>query len=58
MAIEKKAKTKGYADIDHGHRTDFSEKSQACMAQFFKWDIIPNKNEPEESAEDLWALLL
>ena len=50
---KKKAKTKGYADIDHGHRTDFSERSQACMAEFFKWDILPNKNEPEESAEDL-----
>ena len=52
---KKKAKTKGYADIDHGHRTDFSERSQACMAEFFKWDILPNKNEPEESAEDLWG---
>ena len=39
----------------HGHRTDFSERSQATMNVFFKsWDKLPNKDEPEESAEDLW----
>ena len=52
---KKQAKVKGYADISHGHRTDFSERSQATMQVFFKaWDKLPNKDEPEESAEDLW----
>ena len=35
--------------------SDFSERSQATMQVFFKaWDKLPNKDEPEESAEDLW----
>ena len=39
---------KGYADITPGHRTDFSERSQQLMAQFYKqWGEIPK----EETAE-------
>ena len=29
-------KIKGYADINPGHRTDFSERSQKVMAEFYK----------------------
>ena len=39
---------KGYADINPGHRTDFSEKSQAIMAKFYKcWDDFPPKDAAE-----------
>ena len=39
---------KGYSDITPGHRTDFSERSQQLMAQFYKqWGEIPK----EETAE-------
>ena len=45
-----KEKVKGYADINPGHRTNFSERSQATMGKFFKsWEELPNKNEAEES---------
>jgi nitroreductase len=45
-----KQKIKGYADINPGHRTDFSERSQSTMAKFFKsWEALPNKNEAEEA---------
>ena len=41
-----KNKVKGYADILPGHRTDFSERTQASMAQFFKlFDDLPNKSD-------------
>ena len=34
-------KIKGYEDIEPGHRTDCSERSQATMAKFFEqWDKI------------------
>jgi len=45
-----KEKVKGYADINPGHRTNFSERSQACMAKFYKSaENLPNKNEAEEA---------
>ena len=31
-----KEKVKGYADINPGHRTNFSERSQSTMGKFFK----------------------
>ena len=41
-------KIKGYADIPPGHRTDFSERSQAVMAKFYKqWDDFPKKEAEE-----------
>ena len=50
-----KEKVKGYADINPGHRTDFSERSQATMAKFFKiGDNLTNKNELEESNADFF----
>ena len=50
-----KEKVKGYADINPGHRTDFSERSQAIMAKFFKiGDNLTNKNELEESNADFF----
>lgn len=48
-------KVKGYADIKPGHRTDFSERSQASMAKFFKMaESLPNKNEAEEANYNLF----
>ena len=42
-------KVKGYGDINPGHRTDFSERSQGTMANFFKsWESLPNPKESEE----------
>ncbi len=50
-----KEKVKGYADINPGHRTDFSERSQATMAKFFKiGENLTNKNELEESNADFF----
>ena len=50
-----KEKVKGYVDINPGHRTDFSERSQATMAKFFKiGDNLTNKNELEESNADFF----
>ena len=50
-----KEKVKGYADINPGHRTDFSERSQATMAKFFNIrDNLTNKNELEESNADFF----
>ena len=50
-----KEKVKGYADINPGHRTDFSERSQSTMAKFFKiGDNLTNKNELEESNADFF----
>ena len=41
-------KIKGYADITPGHRTDFSERSQQLMANFYKqWGELP-KTETDE----------
>ena len=55
MDIKNKEKVKGYADINPGHRTDFSERSQATMAKFFKiGDNLTNKNELEESNADFF----
>ena len=45
-----KEKVKGYADVNPGHRTNFSERSQAKMGEFLKSsEKLPNKNEAEES---------
>ena len=50
-----KEKVKGYADINPGHRTDFSERSQSTMAKFFKiGDNLQNKKELEESNADFF----
>ena len=50
-----KEKVKGYADIDPGHRTNFSERSQGTMAKFFKcWEDMPNKNAAEEANWDMF----
>ena len=50
-----KEKVKGYADINPGHRTDFSERSQVSMGKFFKsFEGLPNKNALEESNYDLF----
>ena len=44
-----KDKVKGYGDLDAGHRTDFSERSQGKMAEFFKsWEHLPNPKEADE----------
>ena len=41
-------KIKGYADITPGHRTDFSERSQQLMDNFYKqWGELP-KTETDE----------
>ena len=43
-----KEKVKGYADVNPGHRTNFSERSQASMAKFYKSaEDLPNKNEAQ-----------
>ena len=43
------ANIKGYADLNPGHRTDFSERSQATMAKFYKvWD---DDFPPKDAAE-------
>ena len=50
-----KDKVKGYSDINPGHRTDFSERSQLTMAKFFKLsEKLPNKNEAEESNSNIF----
>ena len=50
-----KEKIKGYADVNPGHRTDFSERSQLTMGKFFKsWENLPNKNEAEESNSNIF----
>ena len=50
-----KEKIKGYADIDPGHRTNFSERSQGTMGKFFKcWEDMPNKNAAEEANWDMF----
>ena len=50
-----KEKIKGYADIPPGHRTDYSERSQKTMAEFFKsWESLPNPKETEESNYSLF----
>ena len=48
-------KIKGYADIPPRHRTDYSERSQKTMAEFFKsWESLPNPKESEESNYSLF----
>ena len=50
-----KEKIKGYADIPPGHRTDYSERSQKTMGEFFKsWESLPNQKESEESNYSLF----
>ena len=41
-----KEKIKGYSDITPGHRTDFSERSQKTMQNFFK-DVGELLKDPE-----------
>ena len=44
------SKVKGYADINPGHRTNFSEGSQKRMAVHFNLGAnLPNKNAAEEA---------
>ena len=51
-----KEKTKGYADIAPGHRTDYSERSQKTMAEFFKAsEKLPNPEEFNESNYSLFS---
>ena len=50
-----KEKIKGYADIPQGHRTDYSERSQKSMAEFYKtFENFPNPKELEESNSILY----
>ena len=51
-----KEKVKGYADIAPGHRTDYSERSQKTMAEFFKAsEKLPNPEEFNESNYSLFS---
>ena len=51
-----KEKVKGYADIAPGHRTDYSERSQKTMAEFFKAsEKLPNPEEFNESNYRLFS---
>ena len=50
-----KEKVKGYADINPGHRTNFSERSQSTMGKFFKlWEQLPDPNAGEDSNSDMF----